>query len=251
MLSLCSSPRLSAAVVAVASCVGAVCLVSAPALADAPPMTLTVNSGLFGKQVQLNPNSVSGAGVGTYAGTVTGGGGLWSLNYNFSAASAVQSATQAGTMAITNQSGGELTFNVTLSLPTAAAAELTGLFNGSLSGALLTSGGGYLRSVESTPMWVATTDGMQIAPLFTNPVNIVRSSSGASLMGTQSFGGSQPSLPAGDFGSHVAVTLNFILSAGDTASFSSSLGGVGVPVPAPGAIALLASAGLVSRRRRR
>lgn len=248
MLSLCSSPRLTAAVVAVATCAGAVC---APALADAPPMTLTVNSGLFGKQVQLTPNSVSGAGVGTYVGTVTGGGGLWSLNYNFSAASAVQSATQAGTMAITNLSTSELTFNVTLSLPTAAAAEMTGLFNGSLSGALLTSGGGYLRSVESTPMWLATTDGVQIAPLFTNPVNIVRNTSGSTLMGTQSFGGSQPSLPATDFGSHVAVTLNFILSAGDTASFSSALGGVGVPVPAPGALAILASAGLVARRRRR
>jgi hypothetical protein len=249
MLSLCSSPRLTAAVVAVATCAGAVC---APSLADAPPMTLTVNSGMFGKQVQLNPNSVSGAGVGTYFGTVTGGGGLWSLNYNFSAASAVQSATQAGTMAITNLSDSELTFNVTLSLPTAAAAEFTGLFNGSLSGALLANaGGGYLRSVESTPMWLATTDGVQIAPLFSNPVNIVRSTQGSTLMGTQTFGGSQPSLPAPDFGSHVAVTLNFILSAGDTASFSSSLGGVGVPVPAPGALALLASAGLVARRRRR
>jgi hypothetical protein len=48
-----------------------------------------------------------------------------------------------------------------------------------------------------------------------------------------------------------AITLNFILSGGDTASFSTALGGVGVPVPAPGALALLASAGLVARRRRR
>lgn len=243
MLSLCSSSRLAAAVVAVAA--------SAPALADAPPMTLTVNAGMVAKQHLINPNSVSVSGVGSYIGSVTGDTGLWRVNYNFSAASAVQSATQAGTLAITNLTNGELVFGVTLSLPTAAAAELAGLYNGSLSGALITNGGGYLRSVDGLPMWVSTTDGTQIAPLFTNTVNLTRSSTGSTLLGSQSFGGSSPSLPAPDFGSHVAITLNFILSAGDTASFSSSLGGLGVPVPAPGAFALLASAGLITPRRRR
>lgn len=243
MLSLCSSPRLAAAVVAVAAC--------APAFADAPPMTLTVNAGMVAKQHLLNPNSVSASGVGSYIGSVTGDSGLWRVNYNFSAASAVQSATQAGTLAITNLTNGELAFAVTLSLPTAAAAEFEGLYNGSLSGALITSGGGYLRSVEGLPLWVSSSDGTQIAPLFTNAVNLTRSSSGSTLLGTQSFGGSSPSLPAPEFGSHVAIRLSFILSAGDTASFSSSLGGIGVPVPAPGALALLASAGLLAPRRRR
>jgi hypothetical protein len=214
-------------------------------------MTLTVNAGMVAKQHVINPNSVSGSGVGSYIGSVNGDSGLWRVNYNFSAASAVQSATQAGTLAITNLSNGELAFAVTLSLPTAAAAEFEGLYNGSLSGALISSGAGYLRSVESLPMWVSTTDGTQIAPLFTSPVNITRASTGSTLMGTQSFGGSSPSLPAPDFGSHVAITLNFILSANDTASFSSSLGGIGVPVPAPGAFALAAAAGLIAPRRRR
>jgi xanthosine utilization system XapX-like protein len=45
--------------------------------------------------------------------------------------------------------------------------------------------------------------------------------------------------------------MNFVLSANATVSFSSALGGASVPVPAPGAIALIGAAGLLVQRRRR
>lgn len=236
--------RLAASVAAVAC--------SATAFADAPPLQLLVNTGSFGKSFSLSPNSVSSGGVGSYVGSVNGGANTWNFNYNFSAASGADAAAQSGTFSISNLSGAERTYNIRLTLPTESAGTLTGLFNGSLSGTLITSGAGYMRSVTATPMWVALTDTVTVGQLFTAPVNIVRTGSGATSMGAQSFGGTAPSAPSPVFGSTIAINLNFTLSANATASFSSALGGVSVPIPAPGAFALLGAAGVfVPRRRRR
>jgi MYXO-CTERM domain-containing protein len=214
-------------------------------------MQLTVNSGSFGKTFILNPSSVSSGGVGSYSGSVTGGASTWNLNYNFSAASATEAATQSGTISLSNLSGVERTYNIRLVLPTAAASAMTGLFNGSLSGTVITSGAGYFRSVASTAIWAGSTDAVSVGSLFASPVNITRTSSGATSMGSQSFGGGAPSTPSSLFGSNVAINLNFVLSANATVSFSSALGGVGVAVPAPGAFALVGMAGLGMTRRRR
>lgn len=214
-------------------------------------MQLLVDSGSFGKTFVLNPTSVSAGGVGTYAGSVTGGTSTWNLNYNLSAASGADAATQSGTFSISNLSGAEKTYFIRLTLPTAAAGTLTGLFNGSLAATLITSGAGYFRSVTSAPVWVGSTDAVTVGSLFTSPVNVVRNSSGATSIGTQSFGGGAPSAPAPVFGSNIAINLSFILSANATVSFSSALGGVSVPIPAPGALALLGVASLGLQRRRR
>jgi MYXO-CTERM domain-containing protein len=245
MLSIARRTRFAAAVAAAA--------VSSAGFAAAPPMQLTVNTGAFGKTVPLNPNSVSPGGVGTYSGVVLGTGGTWQLNYNLTASSGSSVATQAGTFSITNLSGAEAMYSIRLVLPTSAIpGDLTGLFNGALSGTLITQGAGYFRSVVGqTAMWAATTESSTVGQLFTAPMNVVRNSTGATSLGSQSFGGMQPSAPAPVFGTDVAINLNFTLSANATASFSSSLGGVGVPIPAPGAFALLGAAGLATTRRRR
>lgn len=244
MLSFNSSSRLAAAVCA--------CAIVASAHADAPPMTLVVNAGSVGKQVNLNPNTVTTGGIGYYFGSVSGTDGSWQVDYSFSAASSAHTAAQSGSLIIRNLSSSELTFGVVLSLPIAAAPAQTGLYNGSLSGSLTTqSGGGYISSVESMSLWMASSEGLPVASLFPAPVSISRSSAGSTSFGSQSFGGTSPSVPAALFGNNVAIALNFRLSAGSTATFSSALGGIGVPVPAPGALALLALSGFVGTRRRR
>jgi hypothetical protein len=254
MLSFGSSLRIAAA--------AASCALVAPAYADAPPMTLTVSasgaSGSFGKNIQVAPTSTSAGGVGTYIGSATGTNGsssIWNCNYNFSAASGMDYATQSGSLSVTNTSGSDLSFALSLTLPTFAAQQMTGLFNGSVSVGLITSsatgGAGSLSPVSGTPMWVATTGGSPVGSLFNNWSTVARTTPGVSFVGSQSFGGSQPSLPTSSFGTNIAITFNFILSSGATASFSTALAGVGNPVPAPGALAVLAVAGIGSRRRRR
>jgi len=224
---------------------------AATAYADAPPLQLLVNTGGFGKSFSLNPNSVSSGGVGSYMGSVDGGAGTWNFNYNFSAASGAEAAAQSGSFSISNLSGAERTYNIRLTLPTASSGTLTGLFNGSLSGTLITSGAGYMRSVTATAVWSALTDSITVGQLFASPMNITRTGSGATSMGSQGFGGSSPSTPAPLFGSTIAIEMNFVLSANATASFSSALGGASVPIPAPGAFALIGGAGLLVQRRRR
>ncbi len=263
MLSNGSSLRVSAAVVACASAVGLSTLgIAAPALADAPAMTLTVSAtgsgGSFGKNIQIDPSSTSPAGVGTYSGSVAGSNGtssIWNCNYNFTGSSGADFANQSGSFSLTNSSNSALSFALTLAIPTQAMGPMTGRYNGSLSAALVTSaatgGVGSMSPVSGTPLWVASTAGQQINSLFNTWSGVSRSTPGVSFIGSQSFGGSQPSFPTGSFGSSLAMTFNFVLSAGATASFSTALSGVGVPVPAPGALAVLAVAGLGSRRRRR
>jgi hypothetical protein len=240
-----------------AAVVAAVAL-AAPVLADAPVMVLTVSAGSAGKTLNLAPNSTSSSGVGSYFGAVSGTNGtsaIWNCNYNFSAASGADFATQSGAISLTNTSGQDLAFAMTLALPVAAMGPMTGQFNGSVAAALITnsaSGGvGTMSQSGGFPLWVAKSGGVQVASLFNSWSSVSRTTPGASLIGSASFGGSTPSVPAESFGDPLSVTFYFVLSNNATASFTTAFGGVGIPVPAPGAFALLATAGLVARRRRR
>jgi len=231
---------------------------AAPVFADAPVMVLSVSAGAAGKTLNLAPNSTSSSGVGSYYGAVSGTNGsstIWNCNYNFSAASGADFATQTGSISLTNSSSQDLAFAMTLSLPTAAMDPMTGQFNGSIAAALITgaaSGGiGSMSQSGELPLWVARSGGVQVASLFNSWASVSRTTPGASLIGSASFGGSTPSAPAETFGDPMSVTFYFVLSSNATASFTTSLGGFGTAVPAPGALALLATAGLVARRRRR
>ena len=250
MLFLGTGLRFAAATAAVA--------LAAPVFADAPNMLLTVSAGSMGKPLSLAPNSTSGSGVGSYYGAVSGTDGasaIWNCSYNFSAASGVDFALQTGSISLTNTSGQDLAFAMTLALPTAAIDPMTGHFNGSVAAALVTgaaSGGiGFMSQSGELPLWVVRSGGVQVASLLGGWSTVSRTSAGASLVGSGSFGGSTPSQPGETFGDPLSVSFYFVLSNNATASFTTSVGGVGTPVPAPGALALLASAGLVTRRRRR
>lgn len=242
MLSYGSSARLAAAVAA--------CAIVAPVYADAPSMTLTVNSGMFGKNLQLDPNAIDN-GIGSYVGSAFGMNNLWRLDYNLAATVNGASGSQSGSLSLTNLSGATQTYSMILSLPTSVSGDYTGLFNGSVSAVLITGGPGSMSSVAGVPLWTASSGGVVAGELFTDPFNATRSGPGATSLGSRSFGGSSPSHPTSAFGEMLSISLNFTLSAGATASFSSAFAGTGIPVPAPGALAVLGMAGLASRRRRR
>lgn len=250
MLSIARSLRLAATV--------AVCAVSAPAFAAALPMSLTINAGSASALHDLAPNSVSG-GTGIYNGTLSDAGD-WNVFYNFNASSTVNStggvqtgasAFQNGSFSITNLTAGEITYLITLTLPTEVTDSMLGSFTGSVSGTLITSGPGLLATAgPATSLWTAQTGGTTVAPLFENPFIAQRSTQGATSIGSRSFGNPDP-LATSTFGNTIGITFNFRLSAGATASFTTNLSGVGTPVPAPAALAVLACAGLVPSRRRR
>ena len=231
---------------------------AAPVFADAPSMLLTVSAGSFGKTLNIGPNSTSSSGLGSYYGSVVGSNGsspIWNCNYNFTAASGADFATQAGSVSLTNTSGQDLAFAMTIALPTAAMDPMTGQYNGSVTAALITGsasgGAGFMTQSGELPLWVVRSGNTQVASLLNGWGPATRSTAGATLIGSSSFGGSTPSAPAETFGDPLSVTFYFVLSSNATASFTTSLGGVGTAVPAPGAFALLATAGLVARRRRR
>jgi len=250
-----SSLRATAAAVVVA--------LAAPAFADAPVMSLTVNaiSGTnnFAKSFDILPDSSSTTDVGAYFGNANGvttaGSNIWNCNYNFSAASGADFASQSGSLSFTNTSGLDMQFVVTMLLPTAAASEMTGLFAGSVSGLLYTSsatgGDGALTPIAGVPLWRASTGDVEVTSLLADWTGASRTTPGATSIGSASFGTDTAWQEASTFGNSIAVTFSFMLTNGATASFLTTLQGVGNPIPAPGAFALLAAAGIVARRRRR
>jgi hypothetical protein len=252
MLSVTHSSRFAAtcAVVATASMAS---MVSTSAFAAALPMALTVTADLRPRIESLNPNSVSG-GIGIYNGTLSSADN-WNAYYNFNASSSVSgasaSAYQTGSFSLTNLTSGTVTYLIALALPTEVVGAQVGTytFNGSVSGTLITSGGpGMLQTVGAeTSLWTAQTGGSVVDTLFDDPFMVQRSSAGATNFGSQSFSGMNSST----FGDTIGMTFSFRLSAGSTASFTTSLNGSGTIIPAPGALALLGCAGLVGNRRRR
>lgn len=226
---------------------------STSAYATALPMSLTINAGSTSSLESLNPNSVSG-GVGIYNGTLANAGN-WNAYYNLNASStltgASASAFQTGSFSITNLTSGTVTYLITMALPTDVGTPQPGsfTFNGSVSGTLITSGGpGMLQTVGAgTSLWTAQTGGSVVDTLFDDPFMVQRSSAGATNFGSQSFSG----VSSSTFGDTIGMTFSFRLSAGSTASFTTSLNGSGTIIPAPGALALLSCAGLVGNRRRR
>jgi len=251
MLSITHTSRFAAtcAVVATASMAS---MVSTSAFAAALPMALTVNAGSTSSFESLNPNSVSG-GIGIYNGTLSSANN-WNAYYNFNASSSVSgasaSAYQTGSFSITNLTSGTVTYLITLALPTEVVGAQVGTytFNGSVSGTLITSGQGRLETVGSgSSLWTAQTGGSAVETLFDDPFFVQRSSQGATNFGSRSFS----AVVSPEFGDTIGMMFSFRLSAGSTASFSTSLNGSGTAIPAPGALALLGCAGLVGNRRRR
>jgi len=159
-----------------------------------------------------------------------------------------------GNLVVTNTSNATQTFFLDVSLPVNQSLAST-VIGGSITGTVtdLTGDGATVAAISANDaIYRAFTD---VAPDFSTG-NLAGSllvgssaSAGAfqsSTIGPAEFGGPIPAQPYGAVTTNIAIRLQFTLTAGDSASFTSLF----VVVPTPGALAI-AAFGLVGGSRRR
>ncbi len=155
-----------------------------------------------------------------------------------------------GNYSVVNTTGStqeySISFVATLSAPFSSA-----LAGGSLAGSVTDLGGdgAQLSAVSSSAIYTALVDGVEIAELLSAPFSASADAFSSASIGPVSFGAPIPSQPVGPVNNNFQINLNFLLSSGDAASFTSDF--VLTAVPAPGALALAGAASVLSRRRRR
>jgi hypothetical protein len=223
------------------------------ALAGGPAISLLMSANGQSAALSLTGNPTSTPDVFNYAGSAAAESGGWIAAWNFNAANAgtdegLDHAFTAGNFVVVNTSNSTVAFDFVVSMPIAFTGP--GLYGGSVSASLTTQGAGSFLDVGGAPVWTATTGGQAIATLLGGPVAVSRTTAGSSSVGSDSFGEPIPSMPGPNFAGDLTIRLQFTLTAGASASFTSVLVG---QVPAPGAAVLLGLAGLVGpgRRRRR
>lgn len=213
---------------------------------DGPSITLDVTANANNQSQNLSGSSTATPNVFNYQGNLLDGGGNWLLSWNFNASNTGPQVFTAGNYVIQNLSSEAITFEITVSLPTALAGT-PWLYGGSVSGGLTTQGAGEISSLGSA-LWTASSGANVIGTLFDDPFSVARTEAGSSSLGFESFGDPIPSLPGPDLGSDLSITLKFVLSGNSSASFTSVFVAL---VPAPGAVALLGLGGLLGASRRR
>ena len=157
-----------------------------------------------------------------------------------------------GTFSVSNDSSVTREYVVDFVLPISPAIPNASYIAGSVSGTITDSNGDGSATVASTgggSIYNAFIDGAPIRTLLTGSSFGVSSAFGSTNFGPESFGYPIGSLTGPGASTSIALQFRFSLSAGDTASFSSIF--VVNPIPAPGAMVLLAIGGLCARRRRR
>jgi hypothetical protein len=158
-----------------------------------------------------------------------------------------------GNLVVTNTSGSTQTFFLEVVLPinVALASSLVG---GSVTGTVtdLNGDGATVAAAGNTPIYTALTDvdGMfngNVAGTLLGGASASAGSFGSATIGPAQFGSPIPSQPYGAVTTNIAIRLNFTLTAGDSASFTSLF----VVVPGPGALAVAGLGLFVGGRRRR
>lgn len=218
--------------------------------ADGPVISMLVTANGNSTSLSLTGNPTTQSNVFNYSSSFNSSG-AWAAGWNFNASNAGSSngldrVFTAGNFVVSNNSSSSIVFDFVFSMPIALAGP--GMYGGSVSAGLTTQGPGSFSSVGEAPIWTGSTGGLTIATMLNGPTSVVRTATGSSTIGTDAFGQPIPSLPGPAFGQDLTVRMQFVLSAGASASFTSVLVG---QVPTPGATFLLGLGGLVSTGRRR
>jgi len=171
----------------------------------------------------------------------------WSINVD-------EDPVVTGTTAVTNNSLSTQTFTLIFTLAVAPVGPAS-LIGGSISGTVTdnTGDGATLSTAAADYIYSARIDGLTVATLYGDPSSvIVGAPYGSGNLAAISFGAPIPSQAGPPANSDIGIRLKFMLSPGDSASFTSNF--VVTPIPEP-SVAVLLGLGLgalgVSRRRER
>ena len=157
-----------------------------------------------------------------------------------------------GTFTVSNDSSEARDYVIDFVLPISPEIPDQSIIAGSVSGTVTDSNGdgsALMSSISGGSIYTSFIDSAPVRTLLTGTSVGVSTAFGSTSFGAESFGYPIGSLTGPGASSSIALQFRFRLSAGDTASFSSIF--VVNPVPAPGAVALLAMAWACPRRRRR
>ena len=188
----------------------------------------------------------------SYSSSLAGTG--FSSNFSLSATDTTSSdrAIFGGVITLINTSALVQTFTVDISASTFAHGS-SSLSGGSVSGVLTgNSDGGLFASASGNPIWTAYIRASavnDIATLMNAPIQVTSAAGSTATIPGDAFGQPIPSQPGMAMGDAMGIRLLFQLGAGDQVDLSTVF--VLEAIPAPGAIAAFALAGLSQRRRRR
>jgi hypothetical protein len=190
-------------------------------------------------------------------------GGSWDLQYDIEASRdevgssesrAAQTAFVFNNLVMTNNTGATQTVSITTMVPIGLAILPSSLMGGSASGTITTNGdGGSMSNISALdPMYRALIDGLAVGGVgdlhnFDSSISVV--GFGSNSTGFEDFGTPIPSAPGPAVNASIGITLQFDLTDGDSASWTSNFVVNVVPTPASGAG--LALAGIAAIRRRR
>ena len=227
--------------------------IAGSACAGIPIMQIAVSSSSGASGTAVPVGSPSGApNQYNYTGLVSAAGFVANFNLVAIDTEASSRGVLGGQFSIVNATAAVQTFTIDITASTVVqgSSSLTG---GSVSGVLTgNADGGFFGSAPGQSIWNASIrnggSSSAVASLLNAPYSVT---SGANLVASipgQSFGTPIPSLPSVAMGDAMSLRLVFQLGAGDSVDLTTAF--VVQAVPAPGAVAMLAIAGLRGRRRR-
>lgn len=236
------------------ACLGA----AAATNAGIPSVTISVTQAGSGS-IQLVPVGTPGDGAVSYS---TGDFAIWGMDASFDLEWSQDSSTGndmfGGGARIRNRSSATQRFTIEMLISTASGIGSPALGGGGVSGVLEGGpAGGTFSSIGSAAAWsafIADLDGRRTVASLLNgsggsPFTVSAAASDFTTIPGETFGDPIPSLPIGALGTARGIRMDFTLSAGAEASLFTNF--VVQVIPAPGAMAMLAVAGLGAGRRRR